>query len=341
MALVATVLLVSGLVSGLFIVKELRKPEPISDYTIGDRSTETIVVIPEGATGDEIAQILFDAQVVKSPRAFFAAATGNPESKLIQPGTYKINRKISGAEAVFQLLDRKRRVMGLLIKEGERSYELYEKLHELKYDKKEIAETFSANVSVSEFGSREFEGFIFPATYNLVPGESLNSIRNRILSKFNEVITEIDFVRRALELNLNPYDALIIASIVQAEGFDERDFGKVARVIYNRMEIGMPLQMDSTVLYALKERRIAVTNKDININSQYNTYNRKGLPPTPIGNPGKKALEATLTPDAGDWLYFVTVAPTETKFTKSYDEFLTFKREFQRNLKAGLFDGKS
>jgi len=91
----------------------------------------------------------------------------------------------------------------------------------------------------------------------------------------------------------------------------------------------------------LKERRIAVSKRDISITSSYNTYNRRGLPPTPIGNPGVKALEATLSPTPGDWLYFVTVAPTETKFTNSYSEFLSFKREFQRNLKAGLFEGRS
>jgi UPF0755 protein len=96
--------------------------------------------------------------------------------------------------------------------------------------------------------------------------------------------------------------------------------------------------MDSTVLYALRERRIAVSSRDTKISSKYNTYNRRGLPPTPIGNPGESALEATLNPEPGDWLYFVTVAPTETKFTNSYKEFLSYKAEFKRNFKAGLFD---
>lgn len=330
-----------ALIAGLFVVRELRKPTPIPDYQSSERTSETTVIIPEGASGNEISKILFDADVVKSSRAFFAAATANPQSQSIQPGTYQIERRIPAKEAVLQLLDRKRRVLVLLIREGERAYELKDDLERLKFKKSEIERVFDSKVTVPSFGTREIEGFLFPATYNLLPGESISAVKERLLKKFVEVTGKLDFAQRAKLRNLTPYQALIIASIVQAEGYDERDFGKVAQVIYNRIDVNMPLQMDSTVLYALRERRIAVTNKDINISSSYNTYNRRGLPPTPIGNPGAKALEATLAPENGNWLYFVTVAPTETKFTASYEEFLTFKREFQRNLKAGLFEGDS
>ena len=338
--LITTCAVVVAVITSLGIVREIRKPTPIPDYQISERASETTVIIPEGASGNQIGQILFEAGIVKSARAFFAAATANPKSQSIQPGTYQIEQRIPGAQAVLQLLDRNRRVLVLLIREGERAYELQDDLINLKFKKTDIEDVFEAKVSVPGFGEQGVEGFLFPATYNLLPADTLGSVKGRLLQKFTEVIDEIDFVDRAKLLDLTPYEALIIASIVQAEGFDERDFGKVARVIYNRMKVKMPLQMDSTVLYALKERRIAVTNRDINIASSYNTYNRRGLPPTPIGNPGKKALEATLAPESGNWLYFVTVAPTETKFTNSYAEFLTFKREFQRNLKAGLFEAK-
>ena len=337
------ILLLIGIlaIASLAVVREARKPDPIPDYSLSEKSKETTVVIPEGATGDQIAKLLFEKDVVKSGRAFFAAATADESSKGIQPGTYRLSTKIPGKEALAQLLDKERRLLVLIIREGERAYELREELLKLNFKPSDIDTIFEEKISLPGFGQRTFEGFLFPATYNLTPNESMESIRNRLLEKFNEVTKRLDFISKSKAKGLSPYDALVVASIVQSEGFSENDFGKVARVIFNRLELGMPLQMDSTVLYALKERRLAVSRSDISIASAYNTYDRKGLPPTPIGNPGESALKATLEPEPGDWLYFVTVAPTETKFTNSYTEFLSFKREFKRNLKAGIFDGKS
>jgi len=131
---------------------------------------------------------------------------------------------------------------------------------------------------------------------------------------------------------------LTIASLVQTEGRPD-DFGNVARVIYNRIEKGMPLQFDSTVHYALNRRgEIRVSIADTKINHPYNTFIYRGLPPGPIGSPTRAAIEATLNPPVGDWLYFVTVTPKETRFTSSYEEFLTWKAEYKRNFKAGLFE---
>ncbi|CAB4639685.1 unannotated protein [freshwater metagenome] len=137
------------------------------------------------------------------------------------------------------------------------------------------------------------------------------------------------------------YDAaelLVIASIVQAEGEDQ-DFGKIARVIFNRLKIGMPLQMDSTVHYVLGSRgEIFLSSKSTKIKSPYNTYQIYGLPPGPIGNPGRNALNAVTSPDAGDWLYFITVAPGDTRFTSSFDTFNEWKVLYKANLRAGKFE---
>lgn len=102
----------------------------------------------------------------------------------------------------------------------------------------------------------------------------------------------------------------------------------------------MALQMDSTLMYANQSRgEIRVSNQELKSPSKYNTYKFKGLPPGPIGSPGRAALVATINPKPGSWLYFVTVAPGDTRFTEKYSEFLAFKTEFIRNYKAGLFKG--
>jgi UPF0755 protein len=110
-------------------------------------------------------------------------------------------------------------------------------------------------------------------------------------------------------------------------------------VIYNRLTIGMPLQMDSTVHFVQKLRgEIFLSSRSTLINSPYNTYKKYGLPPGPICSPGADAMSAALNPADGDWLYFITVAPGDTRFTKSLDEFNTWKALYAKNRKAGVFE---
>ena len=135
----------------------------------------------------------------------------------------------------------------------------------------------------------------------------------------------------------SPLELVTIASIIQAEG-DPQDFTKIAQVIYNRLKIGMPLQMNTTIEYAANLRgKIRLPYKELEVNSKYNTYKYRGLPPGPIGNPGQAALNASVNPESGDWLYFITVKPQDTRFTKSYDQFNIWADEFRKNEKAGLF----
>lgn len=130
---------------------------------------------------------------------------------------------------------------------------------------------------------------------------------------------------------MNVYQTVTIASLVQAEAATKADMGKVARVVFNRLERGMPLQMDSTINYALNRFTLKTTENDTRVESPYNSYQRMGLPPTPIDNPGEEAMRAALSPTPGDWLYFVTVKPGDTRFTASYAEHLRNVAEFNRN----------
>jgi UPF0755 protein len=133
-------------------------------------------------------------------------------------------------------------------------------------------------------------------------------------------------------------ELLTIASIVQAEG-DASNFEKVSRVIYNRLKIGMPLQMDSTVHFIMNVRGdIFLSRNSTKLKSTYNTYRNYGLPPGPIGSPGTQAMRAALNPAMGDWLYFITVAPGDTRFTSSFDQFNSWKLLYTKNRKAGAFN---
>ncbi|KUM69892.1 endolytic transglycosylase MltG [Streptomyces curacoi] len=181
------------------------------------------------------------------------------------------------------------------------------------------------------------EGYLFPATYPLekdgkraTPESLLSAMVDTANQKFSGAPVAAGAQRNAL----NVYQAVTVASIVQAEAATKADMGKVARVIFNRLERGMPLQMDSTINYALNRSTIRTTEADTRIESPYNSYQRMGLPPTPIANPGEEAMRAAISPTPGDWLYFVTVKPGDTRFTADYAEHQRNVAEFNAQQKA-------
>ncbi|MEU3030240.1 endolytic transglycosylase MltG [Streptomyces incarnatus] len=161
------------------------------------------------------------------------------------------------------------------------------------------------------------EGYLFPAAYPLRKGATPESVLRSMVDTAHEKFDGAPVAAGAQRNSTNVYQALTIASIVQAQAVKKEDMGKVARVILNRLERGMPLQLDSTLSYALGRAR--TTEADTRSDSPYNTYQRMGLPPTPIGNPGEDAMRAAINPTPGDWLYFVTVKPGDTRFTADYD----------------------
>ncbi|MEV0117314.1 endolytic transglycosylase MltG [Streptomyces sp. NPDC050844] len=178
------------------------------------------------------------------------------------------------------------------------------------------------------------EGYLFPATYPIssqsTPASVLSYMVNTATKKFNGGKVTAGADRTAV----NIYQTVTIASMIEAEAGSKADMGKVARVIYNRLDQGMPLQMDSTINYALNRSTLDTRDSDTKINSPYNTYVRMGLPPTPIGNPGEEAVRAATSPAQGDWLYFVTVKPGDTRFTSSFEEQQKNVAEFNKNKKS-------
>ena len=313
---------------------------PDLDFPVGTAGPEIEVNIPAGSSGVEIGRILAKEGVVKTSVIFFRAATADKRAESISAGLYLVNTHLSAKEAIEQLLDKKRLQGKFLIIEGARLSEIKTNLVKIGFTAEQVDKALNSIKTPRGFETDNLEGLLFPANYTILPDEEVSTLLQGALDRFAQELKNISFDDYAKELNLKPAELLTIASIVQAEGFTDEDFGKVSRVIYNRLKIGMPLQMDSTLLYANKSRgEIRVTNRELKIASKYNTYKYKGLPPGPIGSPGGAALVATIKPTPGNWLYFVTVSPGETKFTNSYSEFLTFKAEFIRNYKAGLFKG--
>ncbi|GAA1372112.1 endolytic transglycosylase MltG [Streptomyces beijiangensis] len=178
------------------------------------------------------------------------------------------------------------------------------------------------------------EGYLFPATYPIDAQTTPAGLLTYMVNTANRHFGADHITQGARRNDVTVYQTVTIASIVQAEADTTADMGKVSRVIYNRLAQGMPLQMDSTLNYALNRSTLDTTTGDTKIDSPFNTYERKGLPPTPIGNPGQDAMNAAINPTPGNWLYFVTVAPGDTRFTDSYSEQQKNVQEFNRNQKS-------
>jgi UPF0755 protein len=333
--LIAAGLVIVLFTFSLFLMRSQSSSAPdFNDVQSVQDLPEVVVEIPNGATGSQIASILFESGVVKSAQAYFRVAVGDARSQKVAPGSHRMTLKISARQALGQLLDPDRIPNLIRVAEGAWKSEVEKAFITYGFTKQEVSKAFSSLKLPQGFSKSE--GLIFPAQYSFPQGTSAQAAAQSMIDRFSDD----PYGRRLLQGNkdFSAQQLLTIASIVQAESTNE-DFSKVARVIYNRLKIGMPLQMDSTVHFIMQARGdIFLSRKSTTLNSPYNTYKKFGLPPGPICSPSSDAMKATLEPIQGDWLYFITVAPGDTRFTASFDQFSKWKVEYTKNRKAGAFN---
>lgn len=304
------------------------------NFPCSDTSTPTVTIdIKSGESGSEIADELFDKGVIASSQSFFRVAVSDPRSARIAPGLHEIDLRICAEQALEQLLDSKRIGNLLSINEGAWNSEIKSSLASIGYSKGEIARAFAGTLIPKPYST--LEGLLFPAQYSFDTSTSVGEILTSMILRGRDELKRSGISQGSEKFS--PAQLLTIASLVQAEG-DTKDFAKISQVVRNRLTKGMPLQFDSTVHYIKQSRgSVFLSTQSTLINSPYNTYRRYGLPPGPINNPGFKAMYAATHPEAGAWLFFITVAPGDTRFTESIEEFNGWKILYKKNLKAGKF----
>lgn len=335
--LVSVVLLVV-LVGGVFyggrmLVGDLFAGPP--DFA-GEGSGRALVEVLPGDTVRDIGKTLEAAGVVQSSAAFVDAARDEARATSVQPGFYELRKRMRAAAALALLLDPASVVKNpVTIPEGKRLSEqlaILSKASKIPVKQFEAVVKDPSGLGVPDYAENRLEGFVFPATYDVPPNATPESLLTEAVQRFDQAASTVDIEGRAKEVGRSPYEVVIIASMIQAE-VPEKDFGKVSRVIYNRLAKDMRLDIDATVNYVVGRPGLDLTEQELRVDSPYNTRRVKGLPPTPINSPGEAALEASLAPESGDWIYYVTVDPKtrETKFTADYDEFLRWKAEYRQN----------
>jgi UPF0755 protein len=331
-------LLVGGVVLAQGVLSDVRDrlvqaaPE---DYPGPGQGSVTVVVEP-GQNGADIAVTLVAQDVVASERAFTDAAALDERALSIQPGRYEMPQQIPAAEALAILVDPTNRTRNdVTVREGLRVPQVVDAYVEqagMKRARLEAALADTAALGLPPYADGEPEGFLFPATYEVQPDTTEAAAMAAMTTQFAQVADSIRLEQRARELGYSPREIVTIASIVQAEARLPEDFGKVAQVIYNRLDDGLALQMDSTVAFANDVFTVFTSDEQRAIDSPYNTYRFPGLPPGPINSPGEQALEAALTPTPGPWRFFVTVNldSGETKYARTFAEHQRNVAELQR-----------
>lgn len=332
--LLGIAVLASAIVWGVLSVRGIERGESL----VATPGQPVVLIVNNGDSLSTVATRLAEADVITSASAFIAAAELDERASRIGPGVYALETGMLPSEVIVRMLDPASRAAPLVLPEGlrlEQTVQLTSEATGIPVEELRDVLAAPAALDLPRWGRDRPEGFLFPASYDIIPGRTATEVLGAMVRRFDLAAEEARIGKRAKRIGYSPYEVLIIASLVQAEAAPE-DFRKVARVVYNRLEQGMRLQFDSTVNYALNQSTFFLTPEMLSVESPYNTFVNYGLPPTPINSPGQEAIEAALNPAGGDWIYFVTVDPDtlKTRFTADYDQFLQWKQKFRETYAA-------
>ncbi|GHH74824.1 hypothetical protein GCM10018781_42350 [Kitasatospora indigofera] len=307
---------------------------PPADFA-GDGTTSVQVEIKLGSSGGQMGQALKAAGVVKSVEAFTDAFGKDPKSQGIQPGFFTLKREMSAAAALKILID-SAGGENLILQEGLSAAEIYakidDKLKQPKGTTAGVAKAQVAELGLPAFAGGNPEGFLFPTRYAIAKDMKPVELLKQMVAKATEQYQALNLDAGAQKIGLkNAYEVVIEASILQKEGNNAADFGRMARTIQNRLadeaQTQHRLGMDTTLQYSLGRKNLTEKEMD-DASNKYNTYLNAGLPPTPIANPGADALKAVLNPPDGKWLFFIAMSPTETRFADTYAQHLVNVQEY-------------
>lgn len=334
---VAVILSLAVLVGGCVFVGVKTYDAYISyksaDDYLGDGEKDVLVRVPSGASVSEVGSILLDNDVIKSTKAYNKAIRESESDVTIQAGQYKLKTHMSAAKAVSILgnpdnIQRTR----VTLPEGlttEEQFAIMAKGTTMPVDSFKVAYKQTKKLGLPVWAKDRPEGFLFPDTYEVGSNPTPLEILQMQANQFVKQVNTMNFMGQAQTIKRSPYDALIVASILEKEARNPKDMRMVAGIIYNRLNQGMKVESDATVLYANHaDGKLTTTDEQRAKDSPYNTYLHNGLPPTPINNPGAASMEAAVTPIKSDYLYWVVTDPD--KGTTAYAKTLA---DHEKNVK--------
>jgi UPF0755 protein len=348
LAVVLSVVVVGGLIAGVYFGGRALFGDsfadtfaPPEDYP-GPGSGQVTVAIESGASLRSIGTTLAEANVVASQEAFIAAAEEHPDAAGIQAGDYTLREEMKAADAVQAMIESTTVIAKVTIPEGFRVSQVVARVtDDAGFAADDVQAAIENSDAMPANAEGEAEGFLFPATYDIKPDTTPDSLIRMMFERFGTAAEAVDLEAAAAARDLTPREAVTVASIVQREVRRNEDMPRVAQVVYNRLggacrSYGIPagrLQMDSTIHYAVNDDSgsIFTTEEQRKVDSPYNTYVHSGLPPGPIASPGEAALRAALEPADGRDCFFsaVDLETGETKFAVTPEDHAANVAELQ------------
>ncbi|SHJ49628.1 endolytic transglycosylase MltG [Paramaledivibacter caminithermalis] len=305
-------------------------------FPVDKNSTDNILInIPKGASSSKIASILKDKNVIKNELYFKFISKQRKIGGKYQAGEYELNKAMNIDEIINKLIkgDIYVEAVKITIPEGFELKQIVDRLvnnDELNINREQLIDIIENKDFEFKFlkeipkGKNRLEGFLFPDTYLFKKDISEEEIVFKMLNRFDEIFQN-EYYKRAKELDMSIKDVITLASIIEREARVDKERKIISSVFHNRLKKDMLLQSCATVQYILGERKQNLTYQDLEIDSQYNTYIYKGLPPKPIASPGKASIEAALYPDDTSYLYFVAKGDGSHVFSRTYSEHLKAK----------------
>lgn len=297
---------------------------------------ETVIDIPDNSSCGEIGELLFSHGLVRGPRlvSFYARLRGVDQD--LKPGRYSFKSSQSLPEIVTALVAGPPDLAAFTVPEG---FSIRQMTYMLEQRGIVNGERFKEALDAARNSDTGFlkdlppgvglEGYLFPDTYYVDGNTDERQIVEMMLNRFGYEIKRLDFEKKAAAVNLTLHQAVTVASLIEGEAAVDGERPLIASVIYNRLRLGMPLQIDATVKYALGGSPEKIYYKDLQVDSPYNTYRVDGLPPGPINSPGEASLLAAVNPARTDYLYYVSRRDGTHAFSSSLEEHNANKIKYQ------------
>lgn len=309
----------------------------LSPLAAEKNSSEVSVSIPEDTSCSKISDIIYKSGLVRGPDLISVYARLHGVDQKLKPGRYLFRTGQSLPEIVGSLLAGPSDVVIFTVPEGFSLSQLTDLLVQKGLVDREKFKNFLSGTQNyrHEFlkripRDRGLEGYLFPDTYHAGYRTGEEQIIGIMLERFEAEIKKLDYEKKAGEMNLTLHQAVTIASMIEGEAAVDGERPLIASVIYNRLRLGMPLQIDATVKYALGGQKKKIYYKDLEVDSPYNTYRVAGLPPGPINSPGRASLQAAVNPARTDYLYYVAKPDGTHAFSSNLDEHNNNMRKYQQ-----------
>ena len=293
-----------------------------------------LIIVQEGMTTADIAQLLHEKKLVKDPTAFRWEARYKGLATKLQAGPYQIEGGLSNGAIVDVMVKGRIKQLRFTVPEGFTVVKTAKKLEAEGLGKADKFIAAAKNYAPFDYMQTDnpdvlfkAEGFIYPATYELPVGLSEEKILAILVGQFDEYMREEKIPEKCAQQGLQLRQVVNLAAMVELEAVFAEEQPRIAGVFLKRLAIGMPIQSDTTIQYLLGSQKEIITFDDTKIQSPYNTYQNPGLPPGPIGSPGMSAIKAVLEPEKTEYLYFVAEKDGHHRFTKTYSEHLRAIRE--------------